>query len=989
MLIGPLKPPQISRVPLADKSEGKDQPSNDEVLQTLHLPYCNCLVVLTKWKVLIYNYKPMALVSSFKRSQNSIESYGESKKLYADSANTNLFEGVMKQTDLRYVGSQKGKVTFYMVSSTNFVFVFQLLLNSNPVSTFKEVGIPIIDINKIDHDFGQELMNDVEDDETLTVFDKNDSHRVIQNGYAVEKQRGFLQFLTRTSDTVDEIPIKRMELRLKVMFNFGRTILDLAGICEPNTGDEVSKREHMMILLPHRVHIMKFQDFKVQDNIFIDISDGIRLLYVKESACVISQTAELQVYLNYIDIGQKNVTTQKLSVQKEELLQDVLINGNILSLVYESDVIIYDLEKDFVIKRVTTRTKLSCFGQIRDDAKLLVTGQGFKLLTNRGSCIVSTMDDDDTTSEEHEVSLFTSFAAVGGSLVMSSPDGQLSRWDLWFEMPSSFTDVRYTKPLILLNDNNDILIFAPTSDSSANIPFQTLKLPTQTINNCISLIKANGPLTMLAVLVSNKNILLIHNMVENTWHSFSDLALVDMWWLGNDYLFCHSLDEDMNEQLRCYHFPADKGFSSDIREQLIWEHAISAKTSLRSIHVNTLSRYKLLRLKSKNQSYSSAENMFKTAEILIQSDEDLRTIDVISKVNADETVNIKVFHQHPAEKMFDGRKDACNWILSVNGGYLAQCRDEIIKWERVDERGWLFCVVLAGVERTLDVVETDIYLIKDNEVVIYSLEDLWESQAPMATVEMAEGDYPAVISPDAAIIHSIQFVLAREVWKLIPRQAIYLDQLIEHHLAAGVSCQEIDARYRSLLHYKFSLEKILSGKVLTNDSLVNIISLIEFYDQGPKHSGRLEIISNCLRKIEIEHWDYLFTKLKLTPRDLLLQCIEQDEARVLGVLLMVFLNYDVSKKSRTAHASPSSKQDSKEGDMNKGALEKGSVSTVLNDEDLMLQVLRLLVHTAAASEVREEAREFWDMSFQLVRFIHALDNENHTSLIQRAIEIIG
>ncbi|SCU96882.1 LAME_0F17766g1_1 [Lachancea meyersii CBS 8951] len=1030
MLLGPLKLPQVSNIPFLRADNNDTQNGPEKAVQTLHLPYSNCLVVLTTKQILVYNYKPMALVSSFVRSSHSLEKYGENQSVHAHEINAKMFQDLTTETDLNYMDPGRGKVTFYVVSSLNFVFVFEIMLNSNPVSIYKETGIPILDINKVDHDFGQDLMNNTEDDDTLTVFDKKDSHKVIQNGYAVDKQQGFLHFFTKAADTLDEIPIKKVELRLKVMFSFGRPIVDLVGFCDTDSTGEAGRHEYLMILFPHRVHILVLHEFKMKDNILIDVLDGRRLLYCQKSPCVVSQNSEGEVFLKKLDISQREAYPKRLDYDADGPLVDVYANGNVLSFVHDLCLVLYDLESEKTIKRVRSHINLTCGGLVNDEISILLTRNGMKLLTSSGNCIVSTFDEDEVTEEESDLPSFSSFATIGDTIVASAPDGKLAKWDLWSEVITPFNNFRTSKPLILQSENNDLLIFAPTSDTSSNVPFQVLKLPTQTINNHIPLVRTNGPMTMLAAFVSNKNILLIHNLITNAWHSFPDLALIDIQWLGSEYLFCRSLDDDMKEQLRCYHFPLQGSLTSNLSDQLIWSFAVSLKTEIKSIHANTLSRYKLLRVKSKSANTEELENMFKTGEILIQDAQgDLRTIDIVSKISADESIGIKVFHQHPAERIFDNEEAECKWILSHNGGYFVHQRNQILKRERVDGRTWKASVALDNVERILDVIDTGIFVVQEDKVVVHNLEDLWNDEDPVAIIEIAGGDYPVVVSPEAAIVHSVQFVLSNGCSKIVPRQAIYLDQVLESQLNAGRSYQEIDARYHSLHHYKFSLEKILSGKILSNEPLSHILSLIDHYDQGPKHSGRLEIISNCLRKIEVEHWDYLFKKLDQSPRDLLLQCIEHDEARVLGVLLMVFLNYDGSKQDKTStepiekmksdnngnnkksknknknknknkknkkNQNKQSKSDKKD-ENDKGneteteicQTEAGSIATILNDEELMLQVLRILVNTASSTDEREEAREFWDMSFQLVRFIHALDEENKTSLIQRAVQTLS
>ncbi|CEP61014.1 Ric1p LALA0_S02e04808g [Lachancea lanzarotensis] len=983
MLLGPSKPPQISIVPLLKNGENNTSPSAEEALQTLHLPYSNCMVVLTTKQILVYNYKPLALVSSFVRSNYSLEKYGENKRLYADAVDKDMFRDLSPEADIKFLTTSSSKVTFYVTSSMNFVFVFEILLSLGPVSLYKETGLPILDMNKVDHDFGQEMMNNTEDDETLTVFDRTESTKIIQNGYAVDKQQGFLHFLTRSADTLDEIPIKKVELRLQVMFSFGRSIIDLAGFCDTTTRGESKRQQYMMILFPNSVHILFLQNFQMKDNILIDVSDGYRLLQCQGKPCVVSVDAQSKISLTELDLVGKKGIHRQFSYEASGPLVDIFVNDNVLTFVLEFYLLLYDLNADTTIKRIRSQTSLICGGLINHENSILFTKNGFKMFTKWGNCIVSTFDDDDDTERSSESAGPSGFTSIDGSIVTTSFDGKLSKWDIWSKIVTPFNNFRTSTPLILQTENNDLMLFAPTSDSAGNVPFQVLKLPSQTINNYVPLVRTNGSITMLAAFVSNKNILLICNMLTNIWLSFMDLNLIEIQWLGDEYLFCHSLGEDMKQWLRCYHFPIEGGTASDLSELLIWEYAVSSKIDIRSIHANTLSSYKLLKVKSKSAESEKLQNLFKTAEVLIQDDQgSLRTIDIISKIGPGDNIEIKVFHQHPAEKVLVQKERKCHWIMSHNGGYFVNQGDEILKLEKAEEGVWKTSVLLDRIERILDVIDAGVYAVQENKVVVYNIEELWNSKDPVAVVEISEGDYPVVISPEAAIIHSVQFVFSNECSKIIPRQAIYLDQVIDHHLATGTSYQSIDSRYRSLQHYKFSLEKILSGKVLTNEPLSDIVSLINFYDQGPKHSGRLEIISNCLRKIEVEHWDFLFQKLDLSPRDLLLQCIEHDEARVLGILLMVFLNYDGSKK--TEDLRPDQNDTSPQTQT-----EPGSITTILNDDELMLQVLRVLVNTASSSSDRDEAREFWDMSFQLARFIQALDKENKTSLVQRAVQILS
>ena len=143
----------------------------------------------------------------------------------------------------------------------------------------------------------------------------------------------------------------------------------------------------------------------------------------------------------------------------------------------------------------------------------------------------------------------------------------------------------------------------------------------------------------------------------------------------------------------------------------------------------------------------------------------------------------------------------------------------------------------------------------------------------------------------------------------------------------------------------------------------------------------------------------------MTPRDLLGLCIEGNEAKVLGVLLLVFLNYnetdlikDLKLKEKGEEANKlenieeKEEEEEAETDTTKDSTFKAggdtSVTKALTDEELMLRVLNVLVTSAATTDEPNRASDAWDMCFQLIRFLKELDRQNNTNLVQKAIEIL-
>lgn len=81
------------------------------------------------------------------------------------------------------------------MTDKNFLLTYQILKNCTNEIIFKEYGIPVIEpllmseeeANSAEYDYNN-------DDDTLTVFDKNSSSRIIQNGFGITKEKGFYTF---------------------------------------------------------------------------------------------------------------------------------------------------------------------------------------------------------------------------------------------------------------------------------------------------------------------------------------------------------------------------------------------------------------------------------------------------------------------------------------------------------------------------------------------------------------------------------------------------------------------------------------------------------------------------------------------------------------------------------------------------------------------------------------------------------------------------
>ncbi|GAV46789.1 hypothetical protein ZYGR_0A03850 [Zygosaccharomyces rouxii] len=970
--IWPLQPPQ--RLRISNSVVDLPEFNNNDILQVESLAQVNVLIMLTPARVLVYNLRPMALVASHERTAESIAEFGPNKFLTRSDALEEAVEGLISEKEVENLIGHQGKIIFHVATEKNALLTYQILKNCTNMTTFKNYGIPVVDLANLQDEDHQEYDENLDDD-TLTVFEKDKSSKIIQNGYCVTKETGFLQFLTSSQDSTDELPLKKLELRLKVVLKFDYPVLDMIGFKRLSDTGDGKAEESLLLLFPHGLQQLTMIDFKLKDTYLVELIDGKKICIVRGQVMVVSQNEDLSILVHRLGISSQIHKDTELRIG-EKLLNCFEMNG-IMVLAFTQTILYYDPVSDKIGGKWNIGSQIKTCGKLNNSTLLIITQAGsirfYSQYGNLLSCTASD-DDDDQDNDERQSYDHSSFTCVDKILVIVTHSGEYEMWDLWEELPQTFSDNRFQRGYALQNSNNDIAIYSPPIDNSTNQQFlNTIKLPTSTINNCISLFRVNPTFKMSAVYVANKSVLLLQNMETNSWYCFRDITIIDMHWLGSTYLVCHIKQEDCSHVVRCFRFPLQDLDTSEIEKYRLWEYELPSHEQLQSFHVNTAVRYRLLRVKARDgeEVDKYGEKFFRTADIVLVTSHQIMVFAVISTMHWSGLNVIKKFYEQM--KVEIPLTDKINWITNHKEGLVYLSRNKLIKMDK-EHGGWRSQVVLRDVERIIDLVGEDIFLVKNQSVLIYKMDDLYES-LPALLSSPIEDFYPVSLTPESATIHGLHCIFQPNYVKLVIKHKIYLDQMIKAKIALGVSAQDIMMEYGSLRHYNFALEKILSTNILTNESLDGILPLVKLCDnEGTAisgHSNMLEIVSNSLRKIETKHWDILFSKLQMTPKDLLAKCLEGKDAKILGVLLLVFLNYDKTDFM----------EDLRSGD--------DTVADVIEDQDMMLSVLRLLVTSAANATDSTLAADSWDMCFQLMRLLKALDKGNNTNLVQEALQMIN
>lgn len=988
----PLSPPQLLKVSDCIREPAEIDVNNNDILQTVPLPQTNVLIMLTPARVLVYNMKPIALVASHERSKESITEFGLNKSMTQSVALDGPIEGLISHKQCYNMASNQGKLVIYVITKKNFLLTYQILKNSTNVTTFKEYGIPVVDFAKVHEDLDQDY-DDAMDDDTLTVFEKNKSSKIIQNGYAITKEKGFLQFLSTNQDNLDELPVKKLELRLKVVLKFDYEILDLFGFKRLSESGDGKAEENLLVLFPHGLQFLSLIDFKLKSSSLVELANGKKICISDSQLMVLSQDSETNITsINHIEIQKQNIDTIQLETEGSllacfELRQRV-------ALVFQHSIMYYNSRLNKLDYACNTPVTIKLCDKLNDHTLLIISKSNtVHFFTELGNPLFYSSSEEDATGNTLSFD-YSGFTYVDMMLVTVSHSGDYQIWNLWEESRQTFSDFRSPTSYVLHNANNDITLYSPSGDSPSNHDnLQFIKLPTRTINNCVPLIKVNSTMKLMAVYVSNKNILLIQNMDTNVWYSFTETAILDMHWLGGSYLVCQIKREDWTMAIQCFHFPLQGLDTSEISKYRIWEYEIPPSISLLSLHVNTSNKFKMLKIKSRDSEEMEiySEKFYRTAEVIIVTAGQIIIFAVISSIHPSGMNCIKKFHEHAKIDIpSDVVAHKIDWIANYRDGLLYYSENKIIKVAKLDNTSWESLILIQDVDRIIDVLADQIFLVSKHQKLVYSIEDLWDEKPPLLSIPLDDDFYPISVSPEMATTHGLHCIFHEEYTKLVVKHKIYLDRVITAKLAQNVDNSEIMAEYRPIRHYKFALEKILSTKVLEGEPLDGIVELVKLCDRPPggenilsnSHSDMLEIVSNCLRKMEIKHWSVLFSSLKMTPRDLLARCLEGNEAKILGVLLLVFLNYD-AELVEDLRSDDQETKDEKSDFKNSDA----AVVDLIRDQEMMLRVLRLLVTSAANTFDSSKAADSWDMCFQLMRLLKELDKENNTSLVQEALNM--
>lgn len=1045
---------------LPHQGHQQEYTNGEAILETITITDTNLIIFLTESRILLYNAKPIAPVSVYQRSHESLLKFGTNKFMRYN----NPYHRMNGLNDKVEISVYRNKIIVYVVTESSFLLVFHVSTTVNSFDVYKDYGIEpnlynekfssaeawINQILNEHNDFESNSLaaavGDSIDTEVLTVFDQNNGSRVIQNGYIINKEKNFLQLMKSLmqmkEDFSEEMPIRMGDILLKKVLKFDHKIVDLFGLQGSFiNNNKFNRQEQLCLLFENELHFLTLENYTLVKNEVIKLANSLRLVFNGNDLFVINQNNNVEsmgsLSINVIKKLEKTVYTKEIkeNLPTESLLNVFNFGERYMILLFETELVYFDTVKNEVYQIVKLHLnvllkdqedKVVTGGFLTNDLMLLVTKKGEFQLYSKWGNLLAQINLFKLSEVEHEE--YTGFSFIDNLIVLTTKNGVFQIMQCWKEIfNKSFCNFRTLSQYVLFNSQtNDLLIYQPTNCKNSVKPARIIKLPTKFFNNSIGKVEINGDLSIMATYVSNKKVLLMTDLQKfSNWEIFSSLEIMDMSWLGSNYLICYMNDELENgggKIIRCHDFnmvlqqsTTEKSNVRSLSDGKVWTYRVNRDDTLLYWNSNTLFKYTVVKKKSTN------EVLYKTGEIniLLQGADNnvrLETIDILSKTHYSKENQIQSFVKHTIDlsdmSMFKFYHIKWIYRYSLKGVLIYTNDDEIYKISEdhsssgTETPCFKSIKLLSKVERIVDILENNIVLVKDQRLLIFDLQD-FESFTnttieededakidPIVSNVISEEEYPIMISKNFSVFQSLQcFYQKGTNFQLQLHDGIILNQIVDSYITLRkIDPLVVTEKFYTSKYYMFALEKILSSRVVERRNFDDIMQLIDHYDikcfeEGNKRNEkRLCIISNCLRKIEANRWSYLFDNSDISPKKLLSDCIQLNNGKLLGALLMVFLSYeDVESQSNTPTPAPAILTEMKASD---GTPSMGNQRDSIINGALVKQVLDVLIENAADSTDASAAQEHWSMAFQLIRFLKIYDKENLSDLTKQALESI-
>ena len=745
------------------------------------------------------------------------------------------------------------------------------------------------------------------------------------------------------NNMVDDMPFKKCNIKLKTVLKFDNNVIDVQAFTKYDENYE--RQEIIYLLYKEELCVLTLKnDYTLDSKHKISGGNNQMMAFNGTDMFVINYDEDDNdaVVINRIDkknnvIYTKNLMIPEFSRKKFKLIGISNFKERYLVLTFDKIIIYYDTFLNNIYSQIKLLKTTGILSELQRDQYIKVKTYDRELLTllkENGNFQVYTRWGNLQTELNLSKLLggktshdYKTFAYLDNYLLCGTNTGHLQVVDFYKDFKSNTFNERSNTDCSLFDSTTNKITTYFTSENK-----QEYFLPTNSINNIVSDIKYSGDKKYCLINIPNKNIILLKdfNAIDDDsdydgWMVFDNMKILGMDWIGDRYVILDMIDLDNihnGRSLVCLDInkiiksKTYKNRVVHLLEMKIWAYNITNNDEILYWGCNTYDSMLEFRTKKKSEG-DTEETLYKLGElnILLRKAEG-NIFDTIDILIEKETLNVRSF----ARNIFDLSKlinvsisyeKDIKWTCHKKKGTLLILTgdDELHKVVEADNGSADYEIVSTKVEEVIDFHNGKITFVRANELLIYNFNELIENdlnkkeQVILQQSLMTFGnEYPLMIKSglnDFASLSTDYYKYGDVIngYKMKLNTNVILDCLIKGLAKTNkFTASEVKKIFSKSEHYKFCLEKMITDISVEkvdqeSDETTFKLDLLE----QESLEDKLNIIVNCLRKVDLNQVASILKLLKYENLDFLIQDVDKVEtvhtkAMLISKLMIVKFN---------------------------------------------------------------------------------------------------
>lgn len=766
------------------------------------------------------------------------------------------------------------------------------------------------------------------DDELLSTYNK--TSELLQNGLVLNKQLSFFEKLHI------ENPIPSYQLRFKIFLKIHHDLKDF----------QLLKKFELLLITSKNIQLI---DLHTSNDEIINIKSD-QIIKMSHSQPLTKSDQALFFLINEHNTGKLFIKNSKeFKLFNDFAIEDIIdasVNLKLgLILLLHKDkkkVSFYNYNLKLIVKELVYDDSIKKLNWLMNNNSysILFENETWAINSIFGSNFFKSSDNDVDSCWLNKVINFD--ILMDQSYIILTDSVNLYIVSLLTNLNIN-NKINYNLKRPILVTNGEVHIYSAYENKTSN--WNIIRLPFEEYHQILQIYQASLSNDYNYLALSNNKSLLIHSLVADDWSFYindynHDMYIENLTWFSKLNLLLVTNKTSVQSELIIFDF---KNFDNEVTFD---SNLIKFKYDFNSnIKIFNVIDEDILIMTENLKYYHFKIELLKNKGI---------KIDLIKIISFEKIFESLDFVQN----VFKINSDSEDLLIQENNEilYLKNKNNSFEKFLLFDKVEYISRI---DVDNYYLFNGDSLIMIKDLTNLIENIDSKETINNSILKISTLKKNYPILLNLNNGLFVTLENdIISKksiQINNVLTENSIFLHDLIKFEMKNSDDIKLIFTKYSKFKNFQYSLELLLY-QTIDNEHEIPEKKLIELIKFNPIYE--LNIVSKCLRKIELEHWDKLFKNLNLTSDELINRSIELKQFHTLSILIIIFLNYnDNNSKSN-----------------------KNTENTINDyDENRLLEILKLIY-------INAQDEELWDSCFELLRFFKILDTTG--DLLNKSIKML-